>query len=104
MVHINKLVNLTDYFDFKDSTTLSDNIGILSQNEAENAVDETLFGMGDIVIFSPTLRCISDYHLRLISMINKLENIPEDFLNEKGSMVNVGYNSTTPSSNKMNQK
>ena len=69
-------------------------IGILTQKEAEKAVARTVEGIGNIVRFSPPLRSLSDHRLRLISMRNKLENVPEDYLTEKREegMVNPGYN------------
>lgn len=92
MIDISKVISTSHYLDFKHSEKLSDYIGILTQKEAEKAVGRSIDGITDIVYFSPPLRSFSDHRLRLISMRNKLENVPEDFLIEKGSMVNVGYN------------
>ena len=91
MIDISKVISTSHYLDFKHSEKLSDYIGILTQKEAEKAVGRSIDGITDIVYFSPPLRSFSDHRLRLISMRNKLENVPEDFLIEKGSMVNVGY-------------
>jgi hypothetical protein len=91
MVNLRNIVSTSHYLDFKRSEKLSDYIGILTQKEAEKAVARSVGGIGDIVYNSPSLRSFSDHRLHLISMRNKLENVPEDYLQEK-SMVDAGYN------------
>ncbi len=94
MIDIRKTLNIPRYLDFKRSKIVSDKIGILTQKEAEKAVGRTIDGISDIAYFLPPLRSLSDHRLRLISMRNKLENVPEDYLTERRGegMVNGGYN------------
>lgn len=92
MIDIDKVISTASYYcDFKRSEKLSDYIGILTKKEAEKVVGRVVEGIGNIVRFSPPLRSLSDHRLRLISMRDKLGDVPEEFLRED-SMVDAGYN------------
>ncbi len=91
MVNLRDIISTSHYLDFKSSKIVSDNVGILTQKEAEKAVARTIDGVGNIVYHSPPLRSLSDHRLRLISMKDRLEDVPEEFLRED-SMVDAGYN------------
>lgn len=69
-------------------------VGTLTKKEVRNTVGRVVDGISDIVYFLPPLRSFSDHRLRLISMKNNLENVPEDYLTERRGegMVNGGYN------------
>lgn len=91
MVNLRDIISTSHYLDFKSSKIVSDNVGILTQKEAEKAVARSVEGIGNIIYHSPPLRSLSDHRLRLISMKDKLEETPEEFLREN-SMVDAGYN------------
>jgi hypothetical protein len=96
MIDIDKVISTASYLSGSDRLEeVTKHIGVnLTQKEAKKVVGRVVEGIGNIVRFSPPLRSFSDHRLRLISMKNKLENAPEDYLTERRGegMVNGGYN------------
>lgn len=93
MIDIDKVISTASYLSGSDRLEeVTKHIGVnLTQKEAKKVVGRSVEGIGNIVRFSPPLSSFSDHRLRLISMKDKLENIPDNYLQED-SMVDAGYN------------
>ena len=90
-MNIRDIVKFSNYHGLTESEEFRSGIGSLTANEAKKVVNIIMIGMQDILYFSPLKGSIADYRLQLISISERLENIPDQKI-ERKSMVDGGYN------------